>query len=148
MDSLQDLFHSSHYISLEMKRKFIELVGNHRYGYDHVEKDLLLKKISFCREHLKIQSILSPGLSEYKAYISLHLAEALYWGNKRKIMTEDISQIENLLNTVTDIWGQYRRDSTENAKALEAEHLLQKLGNPLTDLDIGNTKELESRKLA
>ena len=148
MDSLQDLFHSSHYIPLEMKRKFIELVGNHRYGYDHVEKDLLLKKISFCREHLKIQSILSPGLSEYKAYISLHLAEALYWGNKRKIMTEDISQIENLLNTVTDIWGQYRRDSTENAKALEAEHLLQKLGNPLKDLDIGNTKEVESRKLA
>ena len=148
LDSLQDLFHSSHYITLEMKRKFIELIGNHRYGYEHVGKDLLLKKVSFCREHLKIQSILSPGLSEYRAYISLHLAEALYWGNKRKIMTEDISEIVNLLNIVIDIWGQYRRGSSENSKALEAEHLLQKLESSLRDVDIGNSKEVESRKLA
>ena len=133
-----------------MKRKFIELIGNHRYGYDHVGKDLLLKKVLFCREHLKIQSILSPGLSEYRAYISLHLAEALYWSNKRRLMTEDVSEILNLLNIVTDIWGPYRRDSAENTKALEAEHLFQKLQTSLTDLDISKMKdkEVESRKLA
>ena len=148
LDSLKETFSSSHYITLEMMRKFIELIGNHRYGYEHVGKDLLSKKVSFCREHLKIQSILSPGLSEYRAYISLHLAEALYWGNKRKIMTEDISEIVNLLNIVTDIWGQYRRGSSENSKALEAEHLLQKLESSLRDVDIGISKEVESRKLA
>ena len=122
-----------------MKRKFIELIGNHRYGYDQVGKDLLLKKVSFCREHLKVQSILSPGLSEYRAYISLHLAEALYWADKRKIKTVDISEIVNLLNIVSDIWGQYRKGSSENSKVLEAENLLQKLRN---------SKEVESRKLA
>ena len=148
LDSIQDLFHSSHYITLEMKRKFIELIGNHRYGYDQVGKDLLLKKVSFCREHLKVQSILSPGLSEYRAYISLHLAEALYWANKRKITTEDISEIVNLLNIVSDIWGQYRKGSSENSKVLEAENLLQKLESSLTDFDNGNSKEVESRKLA
>ena len=148
LDSIQDLFHSSHYITLEMKRKFIELIGNHRYGYDQVGKDLLLKKVSFCREHLKVQSILSPGLSEYRAYISLHLAEALYWADKRKIKTVDISEIVNLLNIVSDIWGQYRKGSSENSKVLEAEHLLQKLESSLTDFDICNSKEVESRKLA
>ena len=149
MDSLKDLFHSSHYITLEMKRKFIELIGNHRYGYDHVGKDLLLRKVLFCREHLKIQSILSPGLSEYRAYIALHLAEALYWGNKRKIMTGDISEIVQLLNIVRDIWGRYRKGSSEHTKALEAEQLLQKIQTSLTDFDsIDNIKEVESRKLA
>ena len=133
-----------------MKRKFIELIGNHRYGYEHVGKDLLLRKVLFCREHLKIQSILSPGLSEYRAYISLHLAEALYWGNKRKVTTEDISEIIFLLNIVIDIWGPYRKGSAENTKAQEAENLLQKLKSSLTDFDIGNnnSKEVESRKLA
>ena len=99
---------------------------------------------------MKIQSILSPGLSEYRAYISLHLAEALYWSNKRRLMTEDVSEILNLLNIVTDIWGPYRRDSAENTKALEAEHLFQKLQTSLTDLDISKMKdkEVESRKLA
>ena len=133
-----------------MKRKFIELIGNHRYGYEHVGKDLLLRKVLFCREHLKIQSILCPGLSEYRAYISLHLAEALYWGNKRKVTTEDISEIISLLNIVIDIWGPYRKGSAENTKAQEAENLLQKVKSSLTDFDIGNnnSKEVESRKLA
>ena len=147
LKSLQD-FHSEHYITLEMKRKFIELIGNPRHGHDTVPLDLLERKVFFCRELLKIQSILSPGLSEYRAYISLHLAEALYWSNKRRLMTEDVSEILNLLNIVTDIWGQYRKGSSEYSKVLEAENLLQKLESSLTDFDICNSKEVESRKLA
>ena len=63
-------------------------------------------------------------------------------------MAEDISEIVNLLNIVTDIWGQYRKGSSENSKVLEAENLLQKLESSLTDFDICNSKEVESRKLA
>ena len=36
-------------------------------------------KVQLCRDHLKVQKHVAPGLSEYRAYISWHLAEPLYW---------------------------------------------------------------------
>ena len=142
--SLQD-FHSEHYITLEMKRKFIELIGNPRHRHDTVPLDLLERKVFYCRELLKIQSILAPGLSEYRAYISLHLAQAIYWRNRRNSLTEDSDLLPDLLRIVIDIWGQYRTESSEKNKALEAEDLLRKFTAPREDY---NTKELEMRKLA
>ena len=148
LSSLQDVFHSEHYIVLEMKRKFIELIGNHKYGYETFSGDLLERKVSFCRDHLKIQSLLSPGLSEYRAYISLHLAEALYWGVQRHVIMEDSHLIPELLKVVVDIWGQYRSGSSEKIKAQEAEDLLRKFKSQKENSDVSNTKELEMRKLA
>ena len=148
LSSLQDVFHSEHYIVLEMKRKFIELIGNHKYGYETVSGDLLARKVSFCRDHLKIQSVLSPGLSESRAYISLHLAEALYWGLQRHVIMEDSHLIPDLLKVVVDIWGQYRSGSSEKTKAQEAEDLLRKFRSQKENSDVSNTKELEMRKLA
>ena len=91
LDKLNSLeaFHSEHYITLEMKRKFVELIGNPRHGYDTVPLDLLERKVLYCRELLKIQSILAPGLSEYRAYVSLHFAQAVHWRNRRSTLTED-----------------------------------------------------------
>ena len=55
LSSLQDTFHSEHYITLEMKRKFIELIGKQRYSYDGVAGELLERKVLYCREHLELQ---------------------------------------------------------------------------------------------
>ena len=63
-------------------------------------------------------------------------------------MSEDITEIVQLLNIVKDIWGRYRKGSSEHTKALEAEQLLKKLETSMTNFDIGNVKEVESRKLA
>ena len=130
-----------------MKRKFIELIGNQRYGYDGVSEELLERKVFYCRELLQVQSVLSPGLSEYRAYISLHLAETLYWAHKRDIMPLDLPFISELLLIVIDIWGQYRNGSTEKSKASEAEDILQKLKNSMEDSDVSKN-ELGMRKLA
>ena len=147
LDKLNSLeaFHSEHYITLEMKRKFVELIGNPRHGYDAVPLDLLERKVLYCRELLKIQSILAPGLSEYRAYVSLHFAQAVHWRNRRSTLTEDHDLIPDLLQTVIDIWGQYRTGSSEQTKALEAEDLLRKF---TTRKEESNSKELEMRKLA
>ena len=38
----------------------------------------LEKKLEFCVSHLAVQSKVSPGLSEYRAYLSSHTAFPLY----------------------------------------------------------------------
>ena len=40
------------------------------YEYETVGIPWLEKKVEFCRDHLKLQAKLAPGLSEYRAYIS------------------------------------------------------------------------------
>jgi hypothetical protein len=41
-------------------------------GYEYEEANViwLHRKVDFCREHLQLQAVLAPGLSEYRAYIS------------------------------------------------------------------------------
>ena len=40
------------------------------YEYETVGIPWLEKKVEFCRDHLKLQAKLAPGLSEYRAYIA------------------------------------------------------------------------------
>ncbi len=41
-------------------------------GYEYEEANViwLQRKVDFCREHLQLQAVLAPGLSEYRAYMS------------------------------------------------------------------------------
>ena len=45
---------------------------------------MIVHKVTFCREHLALQQVLAPGLSEYRAYISSHLVEPLYLLAKKR----------------------------------------------------------------
>ena len=48
-------------------------------GYDYEDTAVcwLERKAEYCREHLQLQAVLAPGLSEYRAYISGIHAESV-----------------------------------------------------------------------
>ena len=40
------------------------------YEYESVAIPWLEKKVEFCKDHLNLQKVVAPGLSEYRAYMS------------------------------------------------------------------------------
>ena len=139
LHQLLTVFPKNHYFVLEVKRRIIENIGDFRVNnIEEVEQKWLEKKIEFCRDHLMIQSMVSPGLSEYRAYISAHIAEPLYWLSKNRfldnkdsqeVFDNNIKEVAEHLVTVVKIWGQYRVMSSENIKARNALDLLEMLDN-------------------
>ena len=94
---------------------------------------VLERKISYCRDHLAVQARVAPGLSEYRAYISWHIAEPLVWTTKEKFLQKQITREELIsrmeevarhLLIVIQIWGPFRRRSTEWMIAEKARTLL------------------------
>ena len=80
-----EVFDNNHYYSMEIKRRIIENIGETKgFEYDNLAPAWLEKKVNFCREHLALQQVLAPGLSEYRAYISSHLVEPLYLLAKKR----------------------------------------------------------------
>merc|ERR1719474_907331 len=120
---------------MEVKRRVIENIGESKgFEYESVAVPWLEKKVEFCEEHIKLQQKVAPGLSEYCAYMSGHLGEALYWLNKKKYVALKINGTElnqnmetaakNLMKVI-EIWGPYRRRSAERLRAEEALNLLE-----------------------
>ena len=92
--------------------------------------------MTFCREHLALQQVLAPGLSEYRAYISSHLVEPLYLLAKKRWerafthlpcfedsfflpryvagditlaqLNETMEEVAKHLLIIIEIWGPYR----------------------------------------
>ena len=129
IEKLSTIFHRNHYYILELKRRFIENVVD----YEDLVTSVLERKISYCRDHLAVQARVAPGLSEYRAYISWHIAEPLVWTTKEKFLQKQITREELIsrmeevarhLLIVIQIWGPFRRRSTEWMIAEKARTLL------------------------
>jgi len=133
------IFDKSHYYNLEVKRRIIENIGDSKGNKcEDLAEPWLEKKVEFCRDHLRIQKILAPGLSEYRAYMSSHIAEPLYWLTKKRYLAqkcsgEDLSktmeEVGEHLMMVIQIWGPYRKRSAERLKAEQARDLLVMVDN-------------------
>merc|ERR1712045_236548 len=112
----------------------IENIGDVKgFEYENVPMNWLEKKVNFCKHHLALQSKLSPGLSEYCAYMSGHCGEAMYWLYKKKYVAMQINgtelnqfmeKVAEYLFKVVEIWGKYRRRSSERLKAEDARSLI------------------------
>jgi len=130
LDQLARLFHHNHYYLLEMKRRVVENISRTNKP---VSIGLLEKSVRYCKDHLEIQASLAPGLSEYRAYISYHMARALYslikeqhkdrMVNMDQVVESMTEVCEHLLVVIT-IWGQYRTGSYEKVVANEADSLI------------------------
>ena len=130
LDQLARLFHHNHYYLLEMKRRVVENISRTNKP---VSIGLLEKSVRYCKDHLEIQASLAPGLSEYRAYISYHMARALYSlikeQHKDKMVNmdqvvESMTEVCEHLLVVITIWGQYRTGSYEKVVANEADSLI------------------------
>jgi len=132
LQNLLNIFHPNHYYPMEVKRKLIDNIGETKgFELEDLSTAWLQKKVDYCKDHLKVQELVAPGLSEYRAYMSMQISEALYMLAKRKYTGEDLYQAmcevaEHLL-VVLNIWGPYRRNSSEQKKAMEALEFLGKV---------------------
>jgi len=136
------VFDENHYYLLELKRRIIESIRN----YEDLADIILEKKVNFSRDHLKVQHYLAPGLSEYRAYISNHIAEPLYWLTKEKYLQKTISEEEltrtmeevaNHLLLVIQIWGPFRHRSSERLTAEKASSLLKTVDTKYLHKNLG-----------
>jgi hypothetical protein len=85
LEEVVKVFDGRHYYAMEVKRRVLENIGESKgFEYDDLAPAWLEKKVAFCREHLALQQVLAPGLSEYRAYISSHIAEPLYLLAKKR----------------------------------------------------------------
>lgn len=130
LPKLLKVFGENHYYILEVKRRMIESIGH----YEDLAEVVLEKKVNLCRDHLLVQRDLAPGLSEYRAYLSYHIAEPLYWLGTERYLEKRISEEEliktmeevaNHLLLVIQIWGPFRQRSSERLAAEKAKSLLE-----------------------
>ena len=136
LESLLHFFGEKHYYVMEVKRRIIELIGGDENSYDDVEEELLRKKLDYCDEHLKLADILSPGLTEFRAYMSLHRAQTIYQLMTRGHMKSDPETVMTLfdhLDTVILIWRDYRLGSIESGKVELAELLKEEIETQFGD---------------
>ena len=134
LESLLQFYGERHYYVMELKRRIIELIGGDDNNYDIVDEGILKKKLVYCKEHLKLCEILTPGLTEYRAYLSFHYAETLHAMMSRGLMKcdpEALASLVNHLDTVIRIWSDYRQGSIEREKVELAEILKQEINSQL-----------------
>ena len=130
LENLRQFYGERHYYVMEVKRRIIELIGGEENSYEEVDQSALELKQEFCQEHLKLCEILSPGLTEYRAYVSFHYAETLLARMSRNFVkrdTETMISIVDHLDSVILIWSDYRLGSIERGKVELAEILKQKV---------------------
>ena len=150
---LSKVFHPNHYFILDVKRRIMEAISQ-MAGYREGTIGLawLEKKLEFCRDHLAVQRRVSPGLSEYRAHLSSHLAFPLYlitkvqckvsWSFRlnclfqrkyldklitREELIRSMEEVESHLMMTVKIWGGYRTRSEERLEAEAARELLAKI---------------------
>ena len=79
-----------------------------------------------------------PGLTEYRAYLSLHYAESLYWALKKGLTLIDnvsiVTRILEHLSVVINIWNKYRMGSAERIKFDQAQNLIEKIRKEYYDI--------------
>ena len=135
LENILQVFDIKHYYVLEVKRRIIENIGSFKENnFEDLQEEWLEKKVEFCRDHLDIQRTVAPGLSDYRAYISAHLAEPLYWLTKNRYkqqkccadeLSKTMEEIAQHLMMVIKIWGPCKTLSPEKIKANNAMDLLE-----------------------
>lgn len=150
------VFDKSHYYSLEVKRRIIENMGNPTDNkYEDLSEALLDKKVEFCRDHLEIQKSVSPGLTKYRAYLSSHIAEPLYWHTKKRFLGNKCSkeelhsameEVAGHLRMVIQIWGPFRQTSAERMAAEIAKSVLEMVDGMYLHKNLGIEADKGSRK--
>ena len=160
LEKMLEVFDSNHYYCMEIKRRVIENIGETKgFEYEDLAASWLEKKVLFCREHLALQQVVAPGLSEYRAYMSSHLVEPLYLLAKKKYVAgetslaalqETMEEVAGHLLIIIEIWGPYRRRSSERLKAEEARVLLETVDSKYLHRQLGGRADavLESAQLA
>merc|ERR1712142_538614 len=131
--------------------EIIENIGETKgFEYEGLAEAWLEKKVNFCRDHLRVQKKVAPGLSEYRAYISNHIAEPLYWLAKKqylekKCSSQDLSktmeEVAQHLLLVIQIWGPYRRRSQERLIAEKAKEFLEMVDEKYLHKHMGDTAD-------
>ena len=134
LQKTMQVFDKNDYYNLEVKRRIIENIGDSKENsYETLAEAWLEKKVEFCIDHLNIQRVVSPGLSEYRAYISSHIAEPLYWLSKKRYLAhkdsaeelrKNMEDVAEHLLMVIQVWGLCRKRSEERLKAEHARNLL------------------------
>ena len=137
LPKLLKVFHKNHFYILEVKRRIMESLRN----YEDLADRMLEKKVEYCRDHLAVQQYLAPGLSEYRAYISQHLAEPLYWLAREKTPDTDVvktmEEVAHHLLLVIQVWGPFRCGSDERMAAEKARRLLHSVDTQYLHRDLG-----------
>jgi len=151
LHKLLKVFDENHYYPLEVKRRIIENIGETKdYEYEDLAETWLEKKINFCKDHLKVQKKLAPGLSEYRAYISNHIAEPLYWWAKKRYVEKKCSsadlmktmeEVAQHLMLVIQIWGPFRKRSSERLTAEKAKEFLEMIDDKYLHKYLGETAD-------
>ena len=67
---LRYVLHENHYLITDCKRRLINIYGHKPgYEYDKLSKEVLERKCDHCDHLLSLQSVLSPGKSEFRGYL-------------------------------------------------------------------------------
>ena len=67
---LRYALHENHYLITDCKRRLIDIYGHKPgYEYDKLSKEVLERKCDHCDHLLSLQSVLSPGKSEFRGYL-------------------------------------------------------------------------------
>ena len=67
---LRYVLHENHYLITDCKRRLIDIYGHKPgYEYDKLSKEVLERKCDYCDHLLSLQSVLSPGKSEFRGYL-------------------------------------------------------------------------------
>ena len=67
---LRYVLHENHYLITDCKRRLIDIYGHKPgYEYDKLSKEVLERKCDHCDHLLSLQSVLSPGKSEFRGYL-------------------------------------------------------------------------------
>jgi len=160
LEQVTEVFDPAHYYAMEIKRRVIENIGETKgFEYEDLAPAWLEKKVKFCKEHLALQQVVAPGLSEYRAYMSAHLAEPLYLLAKKRYVAGEIKlaelqevmeEVARHLLIVIEIWGPYRRRSSERLKAEGARALLETVDSKYLHRSLVDKADavLEEAKLA
>ncbi|XP_066945612.1 SET domain-containing protein SmydA-8-like [Macrobrachium rosenbergii] len=106
--------HPSHQVPLEAKFAWIKFCGNHpEYRYKDISKDLLLRKISYCKDLLQMADAIFPGRNQYRGYFLYELFATLKTVGKRlhdfgetnnKSAQDYLSEAESILQEVKEIF--------------------------------------------
>lgn len=71
--------HENHYLITDVKRRLIDIYGHREgYEYDKLSKAVLERKCDYCDHLLSLAAVLSPGKSELRGFVTLHIFLLFY----------------------------------------------------------------------
>jgi len=144
LNKMSTIFHENHYWILDVKRRLIDIYGN-KDGFElyKLPKELLEKKVDYCKHLLKVAQSLCPGPSEMRGYllfecVGARLRLAQWHWIRMKITTpiylEQLLEIKADLTEVAEILGPIRKDSDEGQMGIKAKAELKTLSKLIDEM--------------